>query len=1556
MKQSIFRRTLLLFLCAALLMSLFGAAFAAENAQTQFFYFSASKESGVIVPPEKLYYTDPEATVRQVLLASGHIFKGLEQGWVEQIDGVDGNFNRSDENGGYDLDARASSVRYFCFYEGEQFMTPARLSLIGVMADYLEKPQDVQKAAKSAYDAACADFAATDETQLQALADALTGAIAAYEQAQGGEGFRVTFTDGAERYSAANRPGIAITAENAYGKTFTDEDGDGVLTLVAGEYAFHVVQAHNRIDGTISVSGEQTVSAELPSGEWMAAGARVSLASGKDAFEQAELAVTAEDHTLRACVPDTYAAGSVYLYADYDHSVFSDTPKLNAYYTRTDGTVIDPQNAPALSSRAWNSFVSPVTGVLAAGAGGACVAYRVGAQDANGYMRSQEYTLVLERSLSLSGLRVCDENGRVQGAAELFSPDTRQYNYQVLSGVSSVEITPVTFGDYTVRVNGEPMTGSSAVVALSEDETLVELTLSCAGARESAYTLRFSKADGKNAIFGISQENVTLAVYNLNGEEISPLSAENPHTYKLIPGETYTYIASIGDYHTSGSFQKTAAVQRIAVHVDTADWIGGVKLSEKRGMSTLYTFEEGAFSSDRHSYTLLVSDRSSSMYAQASLIDEAALEALGLTAADITLTAVYHRISQSPSQNGKKNTVPVSKASILQSLLMSNALGNTLTFRASRTQGGVTYYQDYTVTIRRTLSLDALRVSYAGAAMKMTPDYAASVTQYAVTAPMGARALTVQPVLRKTVVMPYGAGENGYAVEVAGAEPDGNGGYLAALNGTNEAETVTIRVKNTNSPDAVTEILLRVEKVPPVAFTPELTPSDALLVLVDRGTGTRIWPDANGTWSISKDFTYDYDLTARGCAGKTGWLRAADNENGETVLTFSDGTSAAVVTGADGALRAAASMQLPRAAENTALDRTLEAEWADFRGTSYTYDSTQGKLVAGGTNYTNNGVVASPMPISAADSMLSWATQLGEGYSGNAVGCPILVDGSLITYAASTLYRVDAVSGEVLAQGTMAGGSSFAINPPTYYEGMIFVGLSNGRIQAFDAKTLESLWLYTDAIGGQPNCPIVVYDGYLYTGFWQGETLDANFVCLSVTDEDPSSRLEQKIPTWTHTQTGGFYWAGAYVCDDFLLIGTDDGQSGYASESGVHKTAELLMLDRRTGRIMDRREGICADQRSSICYDAETDAYYFTTKGGYFYRARAAQENGAWRISELRELKLDNYADQLTNPAMSTCTPVVYNHRAYIGISGTGQFKAYSGHNLTVIDLDKWKIAYKVRTQGYPQTSGLLTTAYADTGYVYVYFFDNFTPGKLRVLRDRPGQTSAEFVTKESFVVGGKTETYDTPYALFTPAGDEAQYAICSPIADEYGTIYFKNDSARLMAFGASIRSVNVEKMPDKLSYAEGEPFDPAGMQVTVTYANGKVRDVTRYVRFSTEPLTQEDTEFTILFPYAKYRNTDNADGTSEAGQPVETPQTTITLTVTGGAGRRLGDVNGDGVIDNLDAAMVYAAYNGKGTLSDGQAACADVNGDGVIDNLDASMIYAYYSGRLEKFPAEKGN
>lgn len=64
------------------------------------------------------------------------------------------------------------------------------------------------------------------------------------------------------------------------------------------------------------------------------------------------------------------------------------------------------------------------------------------------------------------------------------------------------------------------------------------------------------------------------------------------------------------------------------------------------------------------------------------------------------------------------------------------------------------------------------------------------------------------------------------------------------------------------------------------------------------------------------------------------------------------------------------------------------------------------------------------------------------------------------------------------------------------------------------------------------------------------------------------------------------------------------------------------------------------------------------------------------------------------------------------------------------------------------------------------------------------------------------------------------------------------------------------------------------------------------------------------------------------------------------------GDANGDGVIDYLDAANVYAFYAGKMELTDAQLKVLDVNGDGVVDYMDAALIYALYNGRIIAFPA----
>ena len=65
------------------------------------------------------------------------------------------------------------------------------------------------------------------------------------------------------------------------------------------------------------------------------------------------------------------------------------------------------------------------------------------------------------------------------------------------------------------------------------------------------------------------------------------------------------------------------------------------------------------------------------------------------------------------------------------------------------------------------------------------------------------------------------------------------------------------------------------------------------------------------------------------------------------------------------------------------------------------------------------------------------------------------------------------------------------------------------------------------------------------------------------------------------------------------------------------------------------------------------------------------------------------------------------------------------------------------------------------------------------------------------------------------------------------------------------------------------------------------------------------------------------------------------------------GDVNGDGIINSMDAAIVYRSVNGRYTLTDSQKLAADVNGDGAVNSTDAALIYRYTNGKMSKFPAE---
>lgn len=85
-----------------------------------------------------------------------------------------------------------------------------------------------------------------------------------------------------------------------------------------------------------------------------------------------------------------------------------------------------------------------------------------------------------------------------------------------------------------------------------------------------------------------------------------------------------------------------------------------------------------------------------------------------------------------------------------------------------------------------------------------------------------------------------------------------------------------------------------------------------------------------------------------------------------------------------------------------------------------------------------------------------------------------------------------------------------------------------------------------------------------------------------------------------------------------------------------------------------------------------------------------------------------------------------------------------------------------------------------------------------------------------------------------------------------------------------------------------------------------------------------------------------------EASQKAVTSNQTLYAMWKGEA--KLGDVNEDSVIDNIDAVIILKYDSGILDASDTLLTLGDTNKDGVVDNLDASMILKYDAGIIEGF------
>ena len=143
------------------------------------------------------------------------------------------------------------------------------------------------------------------------------------------------------------------------------------------------------------------------------------------------------------------------------------------------------------------------------------------------------------------------------------------------------------------------------------------------------------------------------------------------------------------------------------------------------------------------------------------------------------------------------------------------------------------------------------------------------------------------------------------------------------------------------------------------------------------------------------------------------------------------------------------------------------------------------------------------------------------------------------------------------------------------------------------------------------------------------------------------------------------------------------------------------------------------------------------------------------------------------------------------------------------------------------------------------------------------------------------------------------------------------------------LTGLKITAPPTKTAYLAGEDFDPAGMTVVAVYDDNTEVEIQDYTMENDKALKVETTAVTVKY------------GDFSAEQPITVAQKYTK-----------GDVNNDGLVDDVDAALAYAFANGKLTADLSQQDAADINGDGQVTAKDAEIIYAFYLGELTSLTA----
>ena len=416
--------------------------------------------------------------------------------------------------------------------------------------------------------------------------------------------------------------------------------------------------------------------------------------------------------------------------------------------------------------------------------------------------------------------------------------------------------------------------------------------------------------------------------------------------------------------------------------------------------------------------------------------------------------------------------------------------------------------------------------------------------------------------------------------------------------------------------------------------------------------------------------------------------------------------------------------------------------------------------------------VSTPTGALASSWTFDWKAYSGSAYPNASE--PIVVNGNVYLAVNKRLLKIDAESGKVLAESNLKKAVGYT-SRPIYANGLVIVPLDGGAVQALTADALTTVWV-TDSVSeiAQSNSQLTVDGNYLYVG-----TVDVDFG-TSTYNNGHLTRINilTGAVSWQHVNPDeGYYWTGATVGDDFVLVPTSSG------------TVE--MLSKSTGDVLGSVSVGAVVNSTCVLSDDGSHAYLISRDGKLHVLAisdgDSRDADAASRITEERVVDLG-----LTGCA---CVPTMYDGKLIVGGEVAG------GSALAIIDLahDFAKTLVSSADDAALPIGGIkgapLVSVQGEEAYVY--FTVNY------------GESS-DYV---NYTSGGGVYRYKLGDAeasgVFSATG---HYNFCdSPIAcDAQGNLYYINDSGTLFKLNAGV----------KVSFSAGEG---SKVDFQTTAANGSI-------------------------------------------------------------------------------------------------------------------------------------